>query len=274
MAPIPGVITIAGDITDQVTASQITSYFKGNLADLVVCDGAPDVTGETVVLHHHTFMSYCYSNYTHSTPLFSIMYRFVGLHDIDEYMQAQLLLAALNITTNTLRIGGSFVAKIFRGRDVSLLYSQFRCFFKDVTVAKPKSSRNSSIESFVVCRNYCPPEGYVASMDTLLLSHKYNQSNMVIGCPGVNALVVPFVGCGDLNNAGFDSDKSYPLELPPAPVLSSLTITEENSSNSSSNKDEVNPSTTDNATYTYIQPIQPPIKPNYYTYLQQKQTQN
>ena len=40
--------------------------------------------------------------------------------------QAQLLLAALNITTNTLRIGGSFVAKIFRGRDVSLLYSQLR----------------------------------------------------------------------------------------------------------------------------------------------------
>ena len=115
MAPIPGIITIVGDITDRITAEQIIDYFKGNLADLVVCDGAPDVT---------------------------------GLHDIDEYMQAQLLLAALNITTNTLKIGGAFVAKIFRGRDVSLLYSQLRCFFTDVTIAKPKSSRNSSIESF------------------------------------------------------------------------------------------------------------------------------
>lgn len=46
MAPIPGVVTIAGDITDNVTATKITSYFKGNLADLVVCDGAPDVTGK------------------------------------------------------------------------------------------------------------------------------------------------------------------------------------------------------------------------------------
>lgn len=51
------------------------------VADLVVCDGAPDVT---------------------------------GLHDIDEYIQAQLLLAALNITTHVLKHGGTFVAKIFR----------------------------------------------------------------------------------------------------------------------------------------------------------------
>jgi hypothetical protein len=33
-----------------------------------------------------------------------------------------------------------------RGKDVSLLYSQLRLFFPLVTVAKPRSSRNSSIE--------------------------------------------------------------------------------------------------------------------------------
>ncbi len=76
----------------------------------------------------------------------------LGLHDIDEYIQAQLLLAALNITTHVLREGGSFVAKIFRGKDVTLLYAQMRVFFRRVTIAKPKSSRNSSIESFVVCQ--------------------------------------------------------------------------------------------------------------------------
>jgi tRNA (cytidine32/guanosine34-2'-O)-methyltransferase len=82
MAPIPGCALIVGDITSEETVKNIFSHFKGDYADLVVCDGAPDVT---------------------------------GLHDIDEYMQAQLLLSALNITTNTLRPGGSFVAKIFRG---------------------------------------------------------------------------------------------------------------------------------------------------------------
>lgn len=52
MAPIPGVVTIAGDITDQVTATQIIDHFKGQLADLVVCDGAPDVTGKFTLPDH------------------------------------------------------------------------------------------------------------------------------------------------------------------------------------------------------------------------------
>ncbi|KAJ1438753.1 cell division-like protein [Ochromonadaceae sp. CCMP2298] len=213
MAPIEGVKTIVGDITAQSSAEQIIAYFQGDLADLVVSDGAPDVT---------------------------------GLHDIDEYMQAQLLLAALNITTNILRPGGSFVAKIFRGKDVSLLYSQLRCFFREVTVAKPKSSRNSSIESFVVCRDYTPPVGFKASMNTLLLDHKYSapgqsQGNGDMGdlgneLLGPAALVVPFVACGDLS--GYDADKSYPLELE------------------------------GESTYIYHAPVQPPINPNYFTYQQ------
>jgi len=208
MAPIDGVLSIVGDITAQSTSEQIIHYFQGDLADLVVCDGAPDVT---------------------------------GLHDIDEYMQAQLLLAALNITTNILKPGGNFVAKIFRGKDVSLLYSQLRCFFSEVTVSKPKSSRNSSIESFVVCRNYCPPADFQPDMKTFLLDHKYQYNHLgeaSVELRGPMSVIVPFVACGDLN--GYDADKSYPLDL------------EEGSA----------------GTYVYRDPVQPPIRPNYYTYLQ------
>ena len=161
-----------------------------------------------------------------------------GLHDIDEYMQAQLLLSALSITINVLKPGGALVAKIFRGKDVSLLYSQLRCFFGEVTVAKPKSSRNSSIESFVVCRRYCPPDGYIPSMDSLLSDHKYGSSNELLGSA---ALVVPFVSCGD--TSGFDSDKSYPLQLPEA-----------------------------ESSYVYTKPVHPPIRPNYFTYIQMHKT--
>ena len=239
MAAIPGVVCLVGDITSKETAEDIIKHFQGRLADLVVCDGAPDVT---------------------------------GLHDIDEYMQAQLLLAALNITTNTLRIGGSFVAKIFRGKDVSLLYSQLRCFFKEVTVAKPKSSRNSSIESFVVCRGFNPPVGFVPSMDALLLDHKYSNSgddssntNTLLG---PNAIIVPFVACGDLS--GFDADKSYPLEIEYEEKIGSHT--------GSSRGDlgqllGVNTTAgTEGYAYTYTEPVQPPIHPNYYSY-QQRQAQ-
>ncbi|XP_030403191.1 putative tRNA (cytidine(32)/guanosine(34)-2'-O)-methyltransferase isoform X3 [Gopherus evgoodei] len=150
MAPLPGVVQIQGDITKVSTAQEIIQHFEGQPADLVVCDGAPDVT---------------------------------GLHDIDEYIQAQLLLAALNITTHVLNKGGTFVAKIFRGKDVTLLYSQLRIFFPDVTCAKPRSSRNSSIDV------------------------DFNQLE------GPNRVIVPFLACGDLS--AYDSDQTYPLQLAP-----------------------------------------------------------
>ena len=86
------------------------------------------------------------------------------------------------------------MAKIFRGKDVQLLYSQLGLFFRRVSCCKPRSSRNSSIgelltiltitgswigmffsvaEAFVVCKDYCPPEGYVPTMANPLLDHKY-----------------------------------------------------------------------------------------------------
>lgn len=42
MEPIEGVIQMKGDITKKETAEEIISYFKGELADIVICDGAPD----------------------------------------------------------------------------------------------------------------------------------------------------------------------------------------------------------------------------------------
>ncbi|KAG0158120.1 hypothetical protein PDIDSM_5633 [Penicillium digitatum] len=80
-----------------------------------------------------------------------------GLHDLDIYIQSQLLYAALNLAMGVLRPGGKFVAKIFRGRDVDILYAQLRTVFERVSVAKPRSSRASSLEAFVVCEGFIPP---------------------------------------------------------------------------------------------------------------------
>jgi 23S rRNA U2552 (ribose-2'-O)-methylase RlmE/FtsJ len=60
MAPIEGVRVLQGDITSLATAHAIIDAFAGARADLVVCDGAPDVT---------------------------------GFHEIDEYLQSQLIVA-------------------------------------------------------------------------------------------------------------------------------------------------------------------------------------
>jgi hypothetical protein len=45
MAPIEGVVQLQGDITSKGTAEAIVAHFAGEPADLVVCDGAPDITG-------------------------------------------------------------------------------------------------------------------------------------------------------------------------------------------------------------------------------------
>lgn len=46
------------------------------------------------------------------------------------------------------------------GTDIDQLYAQLRVFFPEVFCAKPRSSRNSSIEAFVVCKGYQPPPGF------------------------------------------------------------------------------------------------------------------
>lgn len=66
-----------------------------------------------------------------------------GLHDMDEFVQAQLILAALTIVTHVLKPGGTFVAKVFRGKDIGLLYSQV-CF-----VALAFSAHSASLDGLM-----------------------------------------------------------------------------------------------------------------------------
>lgn len=186
MAPIPGVIQLQGDITSRTTAQEIIQHFSGQMAQLVVCDGAPDVT---------------------------------GLHDLDEYIQSHLILAAITICARILQPGGTFVAKVFRGRDAALLGTQLRCLFSgSVIFAKPRASRNSSLEAFVVCQGYsgprlrCEPikstsEKTNVTDDPLLLQW-YDPENFD-QLDSSQQTLLPFVACGDLS--GFDADLSYTL---------------------------------------------------------------
>ena len=227
MAPLHGVTCLQGDITSLETAEAIITHFEGNRAELVICDGAPDVT---------------------------------GLHDIDEYIQGQLLLSAINISTHVLCEGGTFIAKIFRGRDVGLLYTQLRLLFHKVSIAKPSSSRNSSIEAFVVCQKFKGGEFFDLPLeggfdpDSALTGEK-NGVGWKAGAGGLRECdtlaqrkvdilpsIVPFVACGDLSgydHSGIDfldADKSYPID---------------------------NKTTSNKEANTFIQPIAPPIKPPY-----------
>lgn len=234
MSPLEGISTLRADITHPATVPLLLraldpsydpstkSQHASHPVDLVLSDGAPDVT---------------------------------GLHDLDIYVQSQLLFAALNLAMCVLRPGGKFVAKIFRGRNVDLLFAQLKLFFEEVIVAKPRSSRASSVEAFIVCLNFSPPDGFKASLEEPMgvgdrLAQMVTAINMqepivastTLQDPGRGTWstskaipvttnkdgivelslpevedeakkngrwIAPFLACGDL--AGFDADASYHL---------------------------------------------------------------
>ena len=76
-------------------------------------------------------------------------------------------------------------------------------FFDEVYCTKPKSSRNASIEAFVVCKKYNPSKDYIPSMIDPLSDHFYEKSTKK---NNVNDIIVPFLTCGDLS--GYEPDKN------------------------------------------------------------------
>ncbi|KAK7331931.1 hypothetical protein VNO80_28676 [Phaseolus coccineus] len=122
---------------------KVIRHFDSCKADLVVCDGVPDVT---------------------------------GLHDMDEFVQFQLILAVRVRSSSVffepveqwwrsaeqVALVAIVERRLHGGRESSYNLRRL-CFAAKVilpTFAKPKSSHNSSIEAFAVCENYSPPEGF------------------------------------------------------------------------------------------------------------------
>ncbi|CAF1154075.1 unnamed protein product, partial [Didymodactylos carnosus] len=183
MAPLAGVEQIKGDITKRSTIETILDLLKSSngetlKADLIICDGAPDVT---------------------------------GLHDIDEFIQGNLVLAALNICLHCLCSNGSFISKIFRTKNIDLLYQQLKLFFRDVTIAKPRSSRNSSVEAFIIGRQFQIPDNFLVPSMAEPFAYSFEKNLVNNSFSLYSACIIPFVACGSLD--GFDSDKTYPLNL-------------------------------------------------------------
>ncbi|PFH37704.1 putative ribosomal RNA large subunit methyltransferase FTSJ1 [Besnoitia besnoiti] len=208
MAPIPGVFALQADITHESTIRSILDFFSQQPADLVVCDGAPDVT---------------------------------GMHDIDEFIQAQLLFAALKCVGGVLKSGGAFVCKTFRGEQIPLVYLQLKTLFAEVRCCKPAASRNSSIEAFLVCKGFQPlprhwlnaPSAATAPTEEGVEGKAEAEGDARDGA--VQGCLVPFLACGDL--AGYDADRNYPLDA---------------------------------KQHVFLPPTQPPVRPPYHEALQRK----
>ena len=137
IVPIEGVTIIKGDITRQDTIEKILSNFDNDKVDVIIFDGAPDVT---------------------------------GVIDVDMYLQVELIIFSLVIAMKLLKKGGIFVAKMFkvgalddmekvRRENVYAVKSDFyyekvKILFDNVFYFKPTSSRASSHETYLICENF------------------------------------------------------------------------------------------------------------------------
>lgn len=123
IVPIEGVNIVKGDITKQKTIEKILSFFNNEKVDIIIFDGAPDVT---------------------------------GFLDIDMYMQVQLIIFSMIICIKVMKNGGKFVAKVFKeDNSTDYYYEKLKPIFSNVHYFKPGSSRNTSHETFVICEDFC-----------------------------------------------------------------------------------------------------------------------
>lgn len=156
-------------------------------------------------------------------------------------------MAAFNIAARLLVQGGTFVAKIFRGRDIGLLFQEFQRYFGQVYCAKPKSCRNSSIEAFLVAKGFkgVPLQSSNLSNQDLIgqFNHLLNFDKIYYGQEEEETFV-PFVACGA--DSELDADMNYSLMQQTA---------------TTSNQQQQ---------YTYVEPRQAPIKPPYEEYFKRK----
>ena len=117
MAPIEGVIFLQGDFREDALLQQLKEEMQGQLADVVVSDMAPNLT---------------------------------GIDATDAARVEHLIELAIDFCQSHMKPQGALVAKVFHGSGYSQLVNLFKTSFKIVKAVKPAASRSGSSETFLV----------------------------------------------------------------------------------------------------------------------------
>ncbi len=120
MEPLDGVTVLRADILDEDTPS-VLKQALGGPADVVLTDMAAPTTG-----HRET----------------------------DHIRTSALLEAALDVADDTLKLGGTFVGKVFQGGATGTLLQRLKKSFKSVKHVKPPASRAESVELYLVALGF------------------------------------------------------------------------------------------------------------------------
>lgn len=121
MDPIDGVTFIQGDFTEEAILQQLLDACGGEPIDLVLSDMAPNLAGQK---------------------------------SIDQPRSVYLVELALDCAAQILKPGGSFVAKVFQGAGVDTLFADIKKQYQVARMRKPKASRASSREVYIVASGF------------------------------------------------------------------------------------------------------------------------
>ena len=128
MDALPGVRFIEGDFREQEVLDRLTGLLAGRRADLVMSDMAPNIS---------------------------------GVRAVDQPRAMHLAELALELAGMTISPRGAFVCKLFQGEGFDAYVRDLRRSFGSVKIRKPKASRPSSTEVYVLARNRCGGEAPV-----------------------------------------------------------------------------------------------------------------
>ena len=117
MAPVEGVQFLLGDFREPDMLRQLADAMGGRLADSVVSDMAPNLS---------------------------------GIESADASRISHLVELALEFSQSHMKPGGALVVKVFHGSGYSQLVKLFKESFLVVKPIKPKASRDKSSETFLV----------------------------------------------------------------------------------------------------------------------------
>ena len=117
MEPIEGVIFLQGDFREAEVLERLTTALDGRLADLVVSDMAPNLS---------------------------------GIASADSARVADLIELAIDFARHHMKPEGALVAKLFHGAGYAELTRLFKENFRIVKPIKPKASRDKSSETFMI----------------------------------------------------------------------------------------------------------------------------
>ena len=117
MEPIEGVHYIQGDFREEAVLAQLQAALAGRLADVVVSDMAPNLS---------------------------------GIADTDAARVTHLIELAVDFVQHHMKPEGALVVKLFHGSGYNELVQLFKAHFKVVKPIKPKASRDKSSETFLV----------------------------------------------------------------------------------------------------------------------------